>query len=146
MCMCYLGYTLLLELLSTFLELFLIESFSEFYYMIFFIVFGPKTRTILWFYSSSNCNEISFLLIVTYFFFYSFLAKILAPEGSKDVPVGQPIAITVNCVILNSCWTFPSSPEKLRVGRLFWSLRPIFIGWKQALGTKKSCLFEKKKN
>ncbi|KAJ4849510.1 hypothetical protein Tsubulata_051138 [Turnera subulata] len=25
-----------------------------------------------------------------------FLAKILVPEGSKDVPVGQPIAITVN--------------------------------------------------
>ena len=26
-----------------------------------------------------------------------FLAKILVPEGSKDVPVGQPIAITVTC-------------------------------------------------
>lgn len=26
---------------------------------------------------------------------YRFLAKILVPEGSKDVPVGQPIAITV---------------------------------------------------
>ncbi|KAK6136127.1 hypothetical protein DH2020_030143 [Rehmannia glutinosa] len=26
-----------------------------------------------------------------------FLAKILVPEGSKDVPVGQPIAITVMC-------------------------------------------------
>lgn len=27
--------------------------------------------------------------------FFRFLAKILVPEGSKDVPVGQPIAITV---------------------------------------------------
>jgi hypothetical protein len=27
------------------------------------------------------------------------LAKILVPEGSKDVPVGQAIAITVNCNI-----------------------------------------------
>lgn len=26
---------------------------------------------------------------------FRFLAKILIPEGSKDVPVGQPIAITV---------------------------------------------------
>lgn len=26
-----------------------------------------------------------------------FLAKILAPEGSKDVAVGQPIAIMVSC-------------------------------------------------
>ncbi|GAU40872.1 hypothetical protein TSUD_40470 [Trifolium subterraneum] len=25
-----------------------------------------------------------------------FLAKILVPEGSKDVPVGQPIAVTVS--------------------------------------------------
>jgi hypothetical protein len=29
--------------------------------------------------------------------FCRFLAKILVPEGSKDVPVGQPIAITVTC-------------------------------------------------
>lgn len=29
--------------------------------------------------------------------FCRFLAKILVADGSKDVPVGQPIAITVNC-------------------------------------------------
>lgn len=26
-----------------------------------------------------------------------YLAKILVPEGAKDIPVGQPIAITVTC-------------------------------------------------
>lgn len=37
------------------------------------------------------------LLYVLYSHTFScrFLAKILVPEGSKDVPVGQPIAVTV---------------------------------------------------
>ncbi|KAK6929117.1 Peripheral subunit-binding domain [Dillenia turbinata] len=38
-----------------------------------------------------------------------FLAKILAPEGSKDVPVGQPIAITVED---------PNDIEKVRVANI----------------------------
>lgn len=32
---------------------------------------------------------------------FRFLAKILVPEGSKDIPVGQPIAITVCFQVLN---------------------------------------------
>jgi hypothetical protein len=31
-----------------------------------------------------------------------YLAKIVAPEGSKEVAVGQPIAITVSVKILHS--------------------------------------------
>lgn len=31
---------------------------------------------------------------------FRYLAKILAPEGSKDVAVGQPIAITVSVIML----------------------------------------------
>lgn len=52
-----------------------------------------------------------------------FLAKILVPEGSKDVPVGQPIAITVTCDIFLSMIAFsfhgkPSSVNFL-LGNIF---------------------------
>lgn len=38
--------------------------------------------------------------------YYSFLAKILMPEGSKDVGVGQPIAITViSRITISKFWS-----------------------------------------
>lgn len=44
---------------------------------------------------SDSCIEFVLLNHFLNDIFCRFLAKILVPEGSKDVPVGQPIAITV---------------------------------------------------
>lgn len=45
--------------------------------------------------SSDGCIEFVLPKHCFYDTFFRFLAKILVPDGSKDVPVGQPIAITV---------------------------------------------------
>lgn len=47
----------------------------------------------------SHCNHLVLPEILVVFFWNvgcRYLAKIIAPEGSKDVAVGQPIAITVS--------------------------------------------------
>jgi len=55
--------------------------------------------------------------------FCRFLAKILVPEGSKDVPVGQPIAITVSCdnplSMVSFCFHGKPSTVDFNVGDIF---------------------------
>jgi hypothetical protein len=55
--------------------------------------------------------------------FFRFLAKILIPEGSKDVPVGQPIAITVSydnpLSMVSFCFHGKPSTVDFNVGDIF---------------------------
>lgn len=83
----------------------LVKISPSFGFCLFFWVGTGKYRQIC----SEKTSLLDSLLNICFFWLNSvfvekycrYLAKILVPEGSKDVPVGQPIAITVLLMCFN---------------------------------------------